>query len=317
MNKNILLTGGAGFIGSHTCERLLAEGNRLTIIDNFDPFYSPSVKKTNAASFFSHSSVRFIEGDILDQGLLKNIPGDFDAIIHLAAKAGVRPSILDPVAYYSVNVQGTQNLLEFAKARNIRQFVFGSSSSVYGVNPRFPWKETDSDLDPISPYAASKISAELMGKVYSQLYGIRFIALRFFTVFGPRQRPDLAIHNFSKKILSAEPINFYGDGSTRRDYTFVSDTVEGIMAALEFTDSSYEVINLGNNQPVTLSELVATIEEVLGKKALLNKLPEQPGDVPVTFADISKAQQLLGYAPRVGLREGLVRFREWLVGEGD
>jgi UDP-glucuronate 4-epimerase len=287
-------------------------GNKLTVIDNFDPFYPASVKKRNTESFINDSKVTFIQGDILDKELLKKIEGRFDGIIHLAAKAGVRPSIKDPVGYYSVNVQGTQNLLEFSRERNIRQFVFGSSSSVYGVNPNFPWREADSELDPISPYAASKIAAELMGKVYSGLYGINFIALRFFTVFGPRQRPDLAIHNFSRKILSGDLINFYGDGSTRRDYTFISDIVDGIVASLDLFSSGFEIINLGNNRPVTLNELLKTLEDVLGSKAVINKMPEQPGDVPVTYADISKAQNLLRYSPRVGLREGMELFKKWL-----
>lgn len=315
MNKqHILVTGGAGFIGSHLAERLLAEGHHITVIDNFDPFYGRSVKEANLAVFCEHPNCRFIEMDILnEQDYQDKLTGHYDVIVHLAAKAGVRPSIENPVAYQDVNVKGTQNLLEFARKRGIHQFVFASSSSVYGINPHFPWKESDAVLNPISPYASTKISGELLGHVYSHLYKIRFIALRFFTVYGPRQRPDLAVHLFSKKILAGEPIRVFGDGSTRRDYTYVTDTVDGICSAINYRDSMYEVINLGNHRTVPLSEMIETIEDVFGKKAIIERLPEQPGDVPVTYADINKAGRLLNYHPRTTFREGVVLFREWML----
>jgi UDP-glucuronate 4-epimerase len=251
--------------------------------------------------------------DLRDRIALAELPGEYDAIIHLAAKAGVRPSINDPVEYQQVNVEGTQNLLEFARARRIRQFVFGSSSSVYGVSPNVPWTEADSVLQPISPYASSKVSGELLGHVYAHLFGIRFLALRFFTVYGPRQRPDLAIHKFSRRILAGEPIPVYGDGSTRRDYTYVDDIVAGVIAALHYDASEYEVINLGNNHTVSLSELIAALETALGRKADVKRMEEQPGDVRQTWANTEKAGRLLGYHPATRLEDGLRRFAEWLA----
>jgi UDP-glucuronate 4-epimerase len=223
----------------------------------------------------------------------------------------VRPSILNPVSYQQTNVSGTQNMLEFARKKNIKQFVFASSSSVYGINKNVPWSEEDNLLFPISPYASTKISGELMGHVYSHLYNIRFIALRFFTVFGPRQRPDLAIHAFTKKILNQEPIPFFGDGKTRRDYTYVDDIVEGVISALHYKDSLYEIINLGNHQTVSLQEMLLTIETVLEKKAIIDQKPEQPGDVPQTFASIEKARRLLNYHPKTGFEEGVRKFYQW------
>jgi UDP-glucuronate 4-epimerase len=314
--EHIIVTGGAGFIGSLLVEKLLALGYTVTVIDNFDPFYDRSVKEKNIHSFISNPSCTFLEMDIVDDaGLNKMLNGEYDAIIHLAAKAGVRPSILDPIAYQEVNVRGTQNLLEFARKKNISQFVFASSSSVYGINKNYPWKEEDTDLNPISPYASTKISGELMGHVYSHLYGIRFIALRFFTVFGPRQRPDLAIHLFSKKILKGEPIDFFGNGSTRRDYTYVSDTVNGIINALHYDKTLFGVFNLGNHQTVSLTEMIGTLEEVFEKKAIINHLPEQMGDVPVTYADISKASKLLNYMPATSFKQGVAEFKKWLLAQ--
>jgi len=231
--KEIIVTGGAGFIGSHLVEKLLNSNYAVTVIDNFDSFYPKAVKQRNMVSFIDHPSFTFLEADITNESdLYSKLSGNYSAIVHLAAKAGVRPSIENPVAYQDVNVKGTQNLLEFAKNKQIKQFVFASSSSVYGINKNIPWKESDAVLNPISPYASTKISGELLGHVYSHLYGIRFLVLRFFTVYGPRQRPDLAIHLFSKKILANQPILFFGDGTTRRDYTFVADTVNGIMNAI-------------------------------------------------------------------------------------
>lgn len=311
--KNILITGGAGFIGSHLVEYLLAHTTyQITIIDNFEPFYDPTVKRANIQTALQNSRTRLIEGDINDNDFLQNQLADhYDCIVHLAAKAGVRPSIQQARQYYTTNVSGTQNLLEWAAQHHTPQFVFASSSSVYGTNPNVPWREADSLLLPISPYASTKISAELLGHVYSHLYNIRFLALRFFTVYGPRQRPDLAIHKFVKHINNNEPIPFYGNGSTRRDYTFVADIVQAIVAAMHYKQSSFEIINIGNHHTVSLSELVETIEDLLHKKAQLQRLPEQIGDVPQTFADISQAQLLLNYHPQTPLREGIAQFIDW------
>ncbi|MXV52695.1 NAD-dependent epimerase/dehydratase family protein [Pedobacter sp. HMF7647] len=306
--KRILVTGGAGFIGSNLTAKLLKSGRyHVTSIDNFDPFYSRTQKERNIAPF--HQNFQFIQGDIRNSSDLEKV-GAIDAIVHLAAKAGVRPSIKDPVLYNDVNVAGTQNLLEFAKRREIKQFVFASSSSVYGVNPNVPWDEEEK-LFPISPYASSKLSAEMLGHVYSHLYGIRFLALRFFTVYGPGQRPDLAIHKFFKSIENNLPIPVFGDGSTSRDYTFVDDTVKGIEAAINYQESDFEIINLGNHNTVTLSTLIDEIENTCGKKAIIDRRPEQPGDVPQTFADISKAEKLLGYKPQTDLKTGLKKFYQW------
>lgn len=312
MKKRAIVTGGAGFIGSHLVEKLLQSNWQVTIIDNFDPFYDRAIKEKNIESFFKHPDLVFLEADIRDFDTLKaNLSGKYDVIIHLAAKAGVRPSIESPTLYQTVNVMGTQNLLEISKLLKIKQFVFASSSSVYGVNPNVPWSEDDFVLKPISPYASTKISGELLGHVYSELYGIRFIALRLFTVFGPRQRPDLAIHKFAHKILENEAIPVFGDGSTRRDYTYVADIVSGIMAAAEYDKSNYEIINLGNNRTITLSHMIETIERVFNKKAIINRLPMQPGDVPKTYANINKAQQLLNYHPGTTFEEGIEKFKAW------
>ncbi len=314
MSKKAIVTGGAGFIGSHLVDQLVADGWEVTVIDNFDPFYDESIKRANISGFINQDSVQLLDIDIRNYAELeKAITGTYDVIVHLAAKAGVRPSIKDPVLYQSVNVLGTQNLLELSKKLGIKQFVFASSSSVYGVNPEVPWSEDDYVLQPISPYASSKISGELLGHVYHKLYGIRFLALRFFTVCGPRQRPDLAIHKFARKILQNEPIPVFGDGSTRRDYTYVKDTVAGIIGAINYEGSDYEIINLGNNRTITLSEMIATIETSFGKKAIINRLPMQPGDVPKTYANISKAQRLLGYQPSTSFETGIDLFRDWFL----
>lgn len=311
--RHALVTGGAGFIGSHLVDSLLADGFRVTVVDNFDPFYDPQVKRLNVTPHLKNANYTLIEEDIRDADALRsNLTDDYDVIVHLAAKAGVRPSIQDPIAYQEVNVRGTQNLLEFAKERDIRQFVFASSSSVYGVNPNVPWREDDHVLMPISPYASTKVSGELLGHVYSYLYGIRFIALRFFTVYGPRQRPDLAIHKFGKLILEGKQIPVFGDGSTRRDYTYVADIVQGIRSAMDYSNTQYEVINLGNNRTVSLSEMISALEQALGKKALIERLPGQPGDVPQTWADVEKAGSSLGYVASVPFSEGLCRFAQYI-----
>ncbi len=312
MKKRAIVTGGAGFIGSHLVEKLLESNWHVTVIDNYDPFYDKEIKKRNIDSFYQHPDFVFLEVDIRDFDRLKeSLSGNYDVIIHLAAKAGVRPSIEDPMLYQSVNVMGTQNLLEISKLLNIKQFVFASSSSVYGVNQNVPWSEKDFVLKPISPYASTKISGELLGHVYSELYGIRFIALRLFTVYGPRQRPDLAIHKFARMILENKAIPVFGDGSTRRDYTYVKDIVSGIMAAVKYDKTNYEIINLGNNRTITLSHMIETIEKVFNKKAIINRLPMQAGDVPETYADVTKAQQLLNYKPSLSFEEGIEKFKEW------
>jgi UDP-glucuronate 4-epimerase len=314
---HLLVTGGAGFIGSHLVDALLRDGHRVTVVDNFDPYYARAAKERNIEPHRQHADWQIAEADLRDaDGLRRALRGDVDAIVHLAAKAGVRPSLLDPVAYQDVNVRGTQNLLELARMWGVRQFVFASSSSVYGVNPRVPWSEDDHVLRPISPYASTKVSGELLGHVYSHLYGIRFIALRFFTVYGPRQRPDLAIHKFARDMMAGRPLPVYGDGSSRRDYTFIDDIVSGVLAAIEYTGSSYEIINLGNNQTLTLLEMIRGLEDALGMVATIDRQPDQPGDVPQTWADIDKARRLLGYAPRTPYATGVRRFVDWLRASG-
>lgn len=312
-----LITGGAGFIGSNLVQTLLAQDPQLqiTCIDNFDPFYSRAIKEYNIGSFANDPRFRLVEADLsatVPASLAELVPGKVDAIIHLAAKAGVRPSIENPAAYQQANVMGLQNLLDFAREQKIEQFVFASSSSVYGVNDHFPWKENE-QLLPISPYAMTKLAGEMLGHVYSRLFGIRFIALRFFTVYGPGQRPDLAIHKFTKAISLGKPITMYGDGSTSRDYTYVDDTVKGVISAINYTGSLFEVINLGNNYAVSLRDLITAIEKTTGKKAVIEQQPDQPGDVPRTFADISRAKELLGYDPHTKLEDGLLKFYTWFL----
>lgn len=304
-----IITGGSGFIGSHLVEKLMND-NQITVIDNFDPFYPREIKLNNIKSF--NSNVKLIEMDIRNQEDLSKIEYH-DVIIHLAAKAGVRPSIINPIEYQEVNIRGTLNLLEFAKNKKITQFIFASSSSVYGTDNNIPWNEDNTNLKPISPYAITKLSGEFFGHVYSSLFKIRFISLRFFTVFGPRQRPDLAISLFSKKIINNEIIELFGNGSTKRDYTYIDDIVQGIISAINYKDSLYEVFNLGNNQTVSLSEMVSTLEEIFEKKAIIKTLPEQDGDVPITYADITKACKLLNYSPKTTFRQGIINYKNWLL----
>ena len=313
--QHYLITGGAGFIGSNLIRHLFETQKEIqvTSIDDFDPFYSKELKNLNLRAFAGNPAFRLLEYDLgktSAKQLTEAISEPVDVIVHLAAKAGVRPSIMDPVGYQQANVIGLQNLLDFAKAKNCRQFVFASSSSVYGINDHFPWKE-DEQLMPISPYAMTKLAGEMLGHVYSKLFDIRFIALRFFTVYGPGQRPDLAIHKFTRTILRDEPLTMYGDGNTSRDYTFIDDTVRGILAAMNYNKTNFEIINLGNNYSVTLKELIRAIEKITGREAKIRQLAEQPGDVPKTFADISKAKKLLGYQPSTSLGEGLAKFYEW------
>jgi UDP-glucuronate 4-epimerase len=314
--KHYLITGGAGFIGNHLVRALLNDKDlRITIIDNFDPFYSRQIKLLNTDGFEKHLQITVFDRDIetlSSSELQKILPQKVDVIIHLAAKAGVRPSINNPLAYQHTNILGTQMLLDFAKETGVKQFIFASSSSVYGVNKNLPWKE-DELLQPISPYAMTKLAGEMAGHVFSKLYGIRFIALRFFTVYGPSQRPDLAIHKFVKAILNDQAITMYGDGSTSRDYTYVDDIIKGVLSAINYDQSLFEIINLGNSYAVSLKKLVTNIEEVMGKKATIEQQPDQAGDVPRTFADVSKAKKLLSYQPTTQLKDGLKNFYDWFL----
>lgn len=312
-----LVTGAAGFIGSHVVDRLLLEGWAVTAVDNFDAFYDPATKTRNVAPHALFPEYRLVILDILEaQALLVRLEhASIDVIVHLAALAGARSSLERPGLCQEVNVCGTQNLLEFARRRGVRHFVFASSSSVYGLCPRVPWREDEATLRPISPYGASKLSGELLGHVYAHLYGIRFVALRLFTVYGPRQRPDLAIHRFARRMLAGWPVPVFGDGRTRRDYAFVTDVVDGVMGAVAYRGRPFEVVNLGHSQTVSLNEMIATLEDALGIRARREHLPEQAGDVPQTWADLARARDLLGYAPRTPFPEGVARFATWLRDE--
>lgn len=312
-DSRILLTGGAGFIGSSVLQALLEEGREVVVVDNFDSFYVSEAKERNLSEVRRSGNFKLIRGGIEDPQTIAQLKEyDFGGIIHLAAKAGVRPSLENPLGYYESNVMGTMQLLELAKQRGISRFIFGSSSSVYGENPNRPWKEADADLSPISPYASSKLAAEQIGHVFSKLYGIQFTALRFFTVFGPRQRPDLAIRKFIELTEARQPITVFGDGGTSRDYTFVGDIVQGILSALKTEElPSFEVFNLGQGQPVTLQEMIETVGEALGLEPIIERKGLQAGDVSHTLADISKAQKVLGYSPQVELRQGVEKLLHW------
>jgi UDP-glucuronate 4-epimerase len=310
---NILVTGGAGFIGSHTVERLLATGgHQVTILDSFNDYYNPAIKRANVTSFAGRAEV--IEGELTDTALIGKSfeKGRFDAVIHLAARAGVRPSIAQPELYIDTNIKGTFNLLEAARRTGCGHFIFASSSSVYGVNKKVPFSEEDPILQTISPYAMTKMAGEQMCSNYSHLYGIRTISLRFFTVYGPRQRPDLAISKFTRLIEDGLPIDKYGDGTTARDYTFISDIVDGIIGALNHRSGPIcDIFNLGGSQTVTLNDLIATIESSVGRKAQINQLPDQPGDVPLTSADVSKASRQLNFKPTTTIAQGVPKYVEW------
>jgi UDP-glucuronate 4-epimerase len=308
----ILVTGAAGFIGSHVCEYYIEQGHFVVGIDNFDDFYPKRFKLLNLVGLKKNSRFQLYDTDIRDKIFLNSIfsSNKIDAVIHLAAKAGVRPSINSIEDYYDVNVNGTISLLEEMKLNNVRKMIFASSSSVYGNNPKVPFSESDHVDNPISPYASTKKSGELLCHVYCHLYGFNITCLRFFTVFGPRQRPDLAIHKFTKLIDEGQPIPFYGDGSTARDYTFIYDLVNGISCALNNLEG-YRIYNLGESRVISLYELVRTIEEFLGNKAILNHLPLQPGDVKITYADISKAKNEIGYEPKISFRDGIKEFIKW------
>lgn len=314
--KNILVTGGAGFIGSHLVDRLLAEGGwQITVVDDLNDFYSPDIKRANIAAHLKHQAYTLVEADIRDAASLAAVfdETNFDCIVHLAARAGVRPSLSEPKLYAETNINGTLNLLELARERGIMQFVFGSSSSVYGINAKVPFAEDDRIHQPISPYAATKAAGELLCHTYSHLYGIRAICLRFFTVYGARQRPDLAIHKFSKLITEGKPIQVFGDGTSRRDYTYIDDIIQGVRAAIDYDRSMYEIFNLGESQTVTLSKLIGLIERSLDMSAEIDRQPWQPGDVPATFADISKSRDLLGYNPETKIEDGIPKFVEWFL----
>ena len=312
--KNLLITGGGGFIGSHLVDRLLATNvERITVVDDFNDFYNPSIKRDNIREHLKDLRYSIHEADIRDLAALAHVfnKSNFDCVVHLAARAGVRPSLSEPQLYTETNINGTLNLLELARQHDIKQFVFGSSSSVYGINTKVPFSEDDPIRQPISPYAATKGAGELLCHTYSHLYGLRCICLRFFTVYGPRQRPDLAIHKFAKLISQHQPIPVFGDGSTRRDYTYIDDIIDGVTAAIDYDKSNYEVINLGESRTVELRELISLLEKELDTHAIIERQPPQPGDVPQTFADVSKARALLNYQPKTQIEEGLRRFVEW------
>jgi UDP-glucuronate 4-epimerase len=307
----ILVTGGAGFIGSHLVEKLLANGHKVAILDDFNDFYDPQIKRGNIAAVADKITVH--QADLRDGRAVNEVfhHGKFDTIIHLAARAGVRPSIGHPQLYYDTNVNGTLHLLEAARAVGIERFIFASSSSVYGLAKTIPFSEDIHLTQTVSPYAATKIAAEFLSSTYSHLYRMRVVALRFFTVYGPRQRPDLAIHQFTRQIWNGQSISQFGDGTTRRDYTYIDDIIQGVMASLGYNGPLFDIFNLGESETIQLKDLIVAIEDALGRKATINQLPEQPGDVPLTCADIAKARRLLGYQPATPLRVGLPRFIEW------
>jgi UDP-glucuronate 4-epimerase len=310
--RTILVTGGAGFIGSHLADRLLARGDRVVVLDDFNDFYDPRQKRANVAPHLGHPRYRLVEGDIRDRPLVFRLFAEegFEAVLHLAARAGVRPSLSQPVLYEEVNCVATWHLLEAAVAHGKPQFVFASSSSVYGINAKLPFAEEDPIDRPISPYATTKRAGELQVFNTHHLHGLQAVCLRFFTVYGPRQRPEMAIARFIRDLEEGAPIPFYGDGRSRRDYTYIDDIVDGVVAALD-SDLPFEILNLGGAQPVTLAALVEALEAATGRKARLDRQPAQPGDVPVTFASVEKAARLLGFRSRVPLEEGLRRSVEW------
>jgi UDP-glucuronate 4-epimerase len=310
--QKVLVTGGSGFIGSHVCEALLARGVEVVVIDDFNDFYDPAIKEGNIAAI--RDRITLVRGDIRNALLIEELFSThrFDAVIHLAARAGVRPSISDPKLYFTTNIDGTFNLLDACRHHDVKRFIFASSSSVYGINEKVPFSETDPIVRTISPYAATKIAGEQICSNYSHLFGIHCTCLRFFTVYGPRQRPDLAISKFTRCIRDGQPIDQYGDGSTARDYTYIEDIVEGVLAAAAYTEeSAFEIFNLGGSATTTLAELISLVEDAVGRKAIIRRLPDQQGDVPKTYADVSKAHRLLGYEPRTPIREGIRKYAAW------
>jgi UDP-glucuronate 4-epimerase len=320
-----LVTGAAGFIGSHLCERLLGDGWSVAGVDNFDDFYDPQIKRRNIRACLADKNFQFIEADIRDGAAMdKAVADHVDIIVHLAAKAGVRPSIAEPLLYADVNVNGTMVLLEAAGKYKVDKFIFASSSSVYGNNEKVPFSEDDNVDFPISPYAATKKAGELICHTYHHLYEMSITSLRFFTVYGPRQRPDLAIHKFARLIEQGKPIPVYGDGSMMRDFTYIDDIIDGTVAAINRltdhgargTGHGFDIYNLGESRPITVSDLIAEIEKALGKKAVKEYQPRQPGDVERTYADVNKAAEQLGYEHRTTIRTGLANFTAWLREQG-
>lgn len=313
---SVLVTGGAGFIGSHLCEALLAAGRQVVALDSFDNFYDPAIKRANIKACAENPRFTLAEGDIRDAGFVGKVlaGGDVDVLVHLAARAGVRPSIENPLLYQDVNVGGTAVLLEAARRHKIRRFIFAGSSSVYGNNEKVPFAESDRVDHPISPYAATKKAGELLCHAYHHLFGINLTVLRFFTVYGPRQRPDLAIHKFTALIERGEPIPVFGDGSMMRDFTYIDDIIAGVLAAIDRCDG-YHLYNLGESRPVRLSDLIAELEKALGKKAVIDRQPKQPGDVEQTYADVSLARKELDYDPGTPIDAGLARFVAWFRGQ--
>ncbi|HTI98757.1 MAG TPA: SDR family NAD(P)-dependent oxidoreductase [Dongiaceae bacterium] len=310
---NFLVTGGAGFIGSHVCERLLHSGHAVWVLDDLNAFYDPQIKQRNIREMQALAKpFEFVQGDLTDAATVNELIGGvkFDQIIHLAARAGVRPSLEEPALYQRVNVEGTVNILEAARKSGCKKVTIASSSSVYGVNAKTPFSESDPIFSAISPYAASKLACEALGHVYHHIYGLDIIMLRFFTVYGPRQRPDLAIHKFAKLISAGKPIPVFGDGSTARDYTYIDDIVDGIEACTRH-EFGFEIFNLGESQTVKLSRLIELLETQLGRSAVIDRKPPQPGDVPITYADVSKARAKLGYQPKVKIEAGIPKFVEW------
>jgi UDP-glucuronate 4-epimerase len=310
--ETILVTGGAGFIGSHVCDSLLAQDKRVICLDDFNDYYSPAAKRKNISHNLLSKNFILIEKDICDTISLKDafVKFKIDKVVHLAARAGVRPSVENPFIYEETNIRGTLNLLELSRQHNIKNFIFGSSSSVYGANEKIPFSEEDKTDKPISPYAATKKAGEVLSYTYSNLYSLNVSCLRFFTVYGPRGRPDMAPYLFTKSISEGKKITMFGDGTSRRDYTYVADIVSGILSCLE-KDFRYEIFNLGNSRTVELKELISTIESELGKKALIEKKELPKGDVTITFADITKAKKLLGYDPKTDIKQGIHKFVSW------
>jgi UDP-glucuronate 4-epimerase len=312
----ILVTGGAGFIGSHLVEKLLAAGHEVAVLDDFNDFYDPQIKHANIAGFAKDVTMHHV--DLRDGDSVRNLfhRQKFKTVAHLAARAGVRPSIQHPQLYYDTNISGTLHLLDAASVTKVERFIFASSSSVYGASRTVPFSEDQHLTQTLSPYAATKIAGEFLCSTFSHLYQMRMIVLRYFTVYGPRQRPDLAIHQFTRRIHASQAIDQFGDGSTRRDYTYIDDVIQGTMAALKYDGPLFDIFNLGESETIQLKDLIGAIENALGKKAKINRLPEQAGDMPLTYADISKARKLLGYNPTTRFSDGLPRFIDWFLRSG-
>lgn len=314
MTQTILVTGAAGFIGSHLCERLLAMGRKVVGLDSFDSFYDPAIKRRNLSACLPHANFQLTEGDIRDAAVVEAAMTGCDLVVHLAARAGVRPSIEKPLLYQDVNVGGTCVILEIMRKLKVGKLIFASSSSVYGNNRKVPFSESDNVDFPISPYAATKKAGELLCHTYHHLFGMDITCLRFFTVYGARQRPDLAIHKFCRLIEQGKPIPVFGDGSMMRDHTYIDDILSGVLAAIERC-SGFHIYNLGESRPVSLSDLISAIERALGKKAIIERLPPQPGDVDRTYADVALARAELGYDPKTEIDAGLAEFVKWLRGQ--